>query len=191
MGGVCGRSLTAGKILFTGRQTCSLYLVLWLCGSDASIFVDFRYGWYILYASFIKISAQERYTDIFFSCGEGHELLPVYGPNPYNQFKVLAKPNIVVVADLVEWQLAVVTPTLKSACNAWDGYVLALKHGVLYYRPLHREFFFFFFFFFWGTLFSRKLYLKNFNIKNFNIKNKDNKISQGRGKSRDNWGLIL
>ena len=31
-GGVCGRSLTAGKILFTGRQTCSLYLVLWLCG---------------------------------------------------------------------------------------------------------------------------------------------------------------
>ena len=27
MGGVCGR-----KILFTGRQTCSLYLVLWLCG---------------------------------------------------------------------------------------------------------------------------------------------------------------
>ena len=32
MGGVCGRSLTAGKILFTGSQTCSLYLVLWLCG---------------------------------------------------------------------------------------------------------------------------------------------------------------
>ena len=32
MGGVCGRSLTAGKILFTGRQSCSLYLVLWLCG---------------------------------------------------------------------------------------------------------------------------------------------------------------
>ena len=32
MGGVCGRSLMAGKILFTGRQTCSLYLVLWLCG---------------------------------------------------------------------------------------------------------------------------------------------------------------
>ena len=31
MGGVCRRSLTAGKILFTGRQTCSLYLVLWLC----------------------------------------------------------------------------------------------------------------------------------------------------------------
>ena len=30
MGGVCGRSLTAGKILFTGRQTCSLYLVLGL-----------------------------------------------------------------------------------------------------------------------------------------------------------------
>ena len=28
MGGVCGRRLTAGKILFTGRQTCSLYLVL-------------------------------------------------------------------------------------------------------------------------------------------------------------------
>ena len=28
MGGVCGLSLTAEKILFTGRQTCSLYLVL-------------------------------------------------------------------------------------------------------------------------------------------------------------------
>ena len=31
MGGVSGRSLTVEKILFTGRQTCSLYLVLWLC----------------------------------------------------------------------------------------------------------------------------------------------------------------
>ena len=30
-GEVCGRSLTAGKILYTGRQTCSLYSVLWLC----------------------------------------------------------------------------------------------------------------------------------------------------------------
>ena len=30
-GEVCGQSLTAGKILFAGRQTCSLYLVLWLC----------------------------------------------------------------------------------------------------------------------------------------------------------------
>ena len=29
-GGVCGRSLTEGKIIFTGRQTCSLYLVLWI-----------------------------------------------------------------------------------------------------------------------------------------------------------------
>ena len=39
-GGVCGRSLTAGKILFTGRQTCSLYLVLWLCVmSTKSIFL--------------------------------------------------------------------------------------------------------------------------------------------------------
>ena len=28
MGGICGRILTAGKILFSGRQTCSLYLVL-------------------------------------------------------------------------------------------------------------------------------------------------------------------
>ena len=36
MGGVCGRSLTEGKILFTGRQTCSLYLVLWLCDYDPS-----------------------------------------------------------------------------------------------------------------------------------------------------------
>ena len=30
-GRVCGRSLTVGKILFTGMQTCSLYLVLWHC----------------------------------------------------------------------------------------------------------------------------------------------------------------
>ena len=30
-GRVCGRSLAAGKILFTGRQIWSLYLVLWLC----------------------------------------------------------------------------------------------------------------------------------------------------------------
>ena len=29
MGEVCGRSLTAMKILFTGRQTCTLYLVLY------------------------------------------------------------------------------------------------------------------------------------------------------------------
>ena len=36
----------------------------------------------------------------------------------------------------------------------------------------------FLFYFFEGTLFSRKLHLKNFNIKN-----KDNKISQGRGNS--------
>ena len=28
MGGLCGRSLMGEKILFTGRQTCSLYLVL-------------------------------------------------------------------------------------------------------------------------------------------------------------------
>ena len=28
MGGVCGRSLTARKIIFTGRQICTLYLVL-------------------------------------------------------------------------------------------------------------------------------------------------------------------
>ena len=28
MGGVWGRRLTTGNILFTGRQTCSLYLVL-------------------------------------------------------------------------------------------------------------------------------------------------------------------
>ena len=31
-GGVSGRSLTVRKILFTWRQTCSLYFVLWLCG---------------------------------------------------------------------------------------------------------------------------------------------------------------
>ena len=29
--GVCGRSLTAGNILFTGRPKCSLYIVLGLC----------------------------------------------------------------------------------------------------------------------------------------------------------------
>ena len=33
MGRVCGWSLMAGKILFTGRQICSLYLVLCLCGT--------------------------------------------------------------------------------------------------------------------------------------------------------------
>ena len=32
MGRVCRRSLTAEEILFTGKQTCFLYLVLWLCG---------------------------------------------------------------------------------------------------------------------------------------------------------------
>ena len=36
-GGVCGRSLTEGKILFTGREPCSLYLVLWLCGCKAFV----------------------------------------------------------------------------------------------------------------------------------------------------------
>ena len=36
MGGVCGRNLTAGKILFTERQTCSLYLVLWLLKEGTS-----------------------------------------------------------------------------------------------------------------------------------------------------------
>ena len=36
-GGVCGRSLTVGIILFTGGQTCSLYLVLWLCGIYVAI----------------------------------------------------------------------------------------------------------------------------------------------------------
>ena len=35
MEGVCGRSLTSGKILFAGRQTCSLYLVWWLCAVSA------------------------------------------------------------------------------------------------------------------------------------------------------------
>ena len=40
MGGVCGRSLTAGKILSAGRQTCSLYLVLWLCAAEASLRKD-------------------------------------------------------------------------------------------------------------------------------------------------------
>ena len=34
-GGVCEWNLTEGKIVFTGRQTCSLYLVLWLCGQVA------------------------------------------------------------------------------------------------------------------------------------------------------------
>ena len=39
-GRVCGRSLTAGKILFTGRQTCSFYLVLWLCDSSPYLFMS-------------------------------------------------------------------------------------------------------------------------------------------------------
>ena len=34
-----GRSLTAGKILFTGRQTCSLYLVLWLCDTQTCLYL--------------------------------------------------------------------------------------------------------------------------------------------------------
>ena len=41
MGGVCGRSLTPGKFLFAGRQTCSLYLALWfmtLCFQAMHIF---------------------------------------------------------------------------------------------------------------------------------------------------------
>ena len=37
------------------------------------------------------------------------------------------------------------------------------------------------YFFFRGTLFLRKLYLKNFNIEN-----KNNKISQGRGNIHNN-----
>ena len=40
-------------------------------------------------------------------------------------------------------------------------------------------------FFFWGTLFLRKLYLKNFNIKN------KNKISQERGKLTCKRGLLF
>ena len=35
-GRVCGRSLTAGKILFTRMQAFSLYLVLWLCDMNGS-----------------------------------------------------------------------------------------------------------------------------------------------------------
>ena len=35
LGGVCGRSSAAGKILFTGRQKCSPYLVFVLCGLTA------------------------------------------------------------------------------------------------------------------------------------------------------------
>ena len=34
MGGVSGRSLTAGKIIFTEKQTCPLYLVLSLCAKN-------------------------------------------------------------------------------------------------------------------------------------------------------------
>ena len=41
-GGVCGRSLTEGEILFTGRQTCSLYSVLWLCGPMLSCKIFWR-----------------------------------------------------------------------------------------------------------------------------------------------------
>ena len=49
MGGVCGRSLTAGKILFTGRQTCSLYLVLWLCATVK------RKEWWHVFSGIIRI----------------------------------------------------------------------------------------------------------------------------------------
>ena len=55
MGGVCGRSLTAGKIHFTGRQTCSLYLVLWLC-------VLFKY---LNFWKYIKLS--NRYHIYYYS----------------------------------------------------------------------------------------------------------------------------
>ena len=52
------------------------------------------------------------------------------------------------------------------------GSYLLSKNSV---TPVVQELVLDFFFFFWGTLFSRKFYLKNFNIKN-----KDNKISQGK-----------
>ena len=42
MGGVCGRSLTVGKILFTGMQIWSLYLVIWLCGASSMLAVSGR-----------------------------------------------------------------------------------------------------------------------------------------------------
>ena len=38
----------------------------------------------------------------------------------------------------------------------WKGRTLSVKHEKVS---------FFYLFFFWGTLFSRKFYLKNFNIK--------------------------
>ena len=60
------------------------------------------------------------------------------------------------------------------------------------FRPLPKRyqfyelpFIFFIYLFFLGSLFSRKLYLKNFNIKN-----KDNKISQGRGNSLRKFPLF-
>ena len=61
MRGVCGRSLTARKILFTGRQTCSLYLVLWLCGWFfkqgilMGIFISWKIEGCIMYTSQVLI----------------------------------------------------------------------------------------------------------------------------------------
>ena len=69
--GVSGRSLTAGKILFTGRQKCSLYLVLWLCGqinrviyfvSDLICATIFRN-----IGNILNSTTREMISDIFFN----------------------------------------------------------------------------------------------------------------------------
>ena len=52
-GGVWGRSLTAGKILFTGRQTWSLYLVLWLC--DYNLLLQKEWSWLLFFQTKVKL----------------------------------------------------------------------------------------------------------------------------------------
>ena len=44
LGGVCGRSITAGKILFTWRQTCSLYYSV-IASKILVIPKSARFGW--------------------------------------------------------------------------------------------------------------------------------------------------
>ena len=77
MGGVCGRSLTAGKILFTGRQTCSLYLVLSLCA-----------------ANMISIN-------IVLEVLEQRNLMKVFYYHSYPLFELLSLPIVQVLASLL------------------------------------------------------------------------------------------
>ena len=56
MGGVCGRSLTAGEILFTGRQTCSLVSVLWLCARNKNNIFEMFFRTLDVFCFFLRTS---------------------------------------------------------------------------------------------------------------------------------------